>query len=123
VSAVYSRKDQFLQSGCWLILSSRTDARSIQTRYGALAAKSTKKLNRIQFDLVSARVELVIGHLAASRLQLQRILDSARAHHRLGVELEARLALAELKRKLGKKVETQADLLALEKLARGTGSA
>jgi eukaryotic-like serine/threonine-protein kinase len=87
----------------------------------ALAAKSTNQLNRLQFDLVSARVELAIGHLAAARLQLQRTLDSARAHLLLGIELETRLRLAELKKKLGQRVEAQADLVALEKLARGKG--
>ena len=87
----------------------------------ALAAKSTNQLNRLQFDLVSARVELAIGHLAAARPQLQRTLESARAHHLLGIELETRLRLAELKKKLGQSVEAQADLVALEKLARGKG--
>jgi DNA-binding winged helix-turn-helix (wHTH) protein/tetratricopeptide (TPR) repeat protein len=87
----------------------------------ALAAKSTNQLNRIQFDLVSARVELAIGHLAAARPKLQRTLDSARAHLLLGIELETRLRLAELKKKLGQRVEAQADLVALEKLARGKG--
>ncbi len=87
----------------------------------ALAAKSTNQLNRIQFDLVSARVELAIGHPAAARPKMQRTLDSARAHLLLGVELETRLMLAELKKKLGQSVEAQADLVALEKLARGKG--
>jgi eukaryotic-like serine/threonine-protein kinase len=85
----------------------------------ALAAKSTNQLNRLQFDLVSARVELAIGHMAAARPKLQRTLDSARAHLLLGIELETRLRLAELKKKLGQRVEAQADLVALEKLARG----
>jgi DNA-binding winged helix-turn-helix (wHTH) protein/tetratricopeptide (TPR) repeat protein len=87
----------------------------------ALAAKSTNQLNRLQFDLVSARVELAIGHMAAARPKLQRTLDSARAHLLLGIELETRLRLAELKKKLGQRVEAQADLVALEKLARGKG--
>ena len=87
----------------------------------ALAAKSTNQLNRLQFDLVSARVELAIGHMAAARPKLQRTLDSARAHLLLGIELETRLTLAELKRKLGQGVEAHADLVALEKLARGKG--
>lgn len=87
----------------------------------ARAAKSTNQLNRLQFDLVSARVELAIGHMAAARPKLQRILDNARAHLLLGIELETRLRLAELKKKLGQRVEAQADLVALEKLARGKG--
>jgi DNA-binding winged helix-turn-helix (wHTH) protein/tetratricopeptide (TPR) repeat protein len=87
----------------------------------ALAAKSTNQLNRLQFDLASARVELAIGHPAAARPQLQRTLESARAHHLLGIELETWLTIAELKRNLGQRVEAQADLVALEKLARGKG--
>jgi eukaryotic-like serine/threonine-protein kinase len=94
-----------------------------QERQGSqgMAAKSTNQLNRLQFDLVSARVEVAIGHLAASRHQLQRTLESARAHHLLEIELETQLSLAELKKKRGQKVEAQADLLALEKFARGKG--
>jgi hypothetical protein len=87
----------------------------------ALATKSTNQLNRLQFDLVSARVEVAIGHLASSCLQLQRTLESARAHRLLEIELETQLSLAELKKKRGQKVEAQADLLALEKSARGKG--
>jgi DNA-binding winged helix-turn-helix (wHTH) protein/tetratricopeptide (TPR) repeat protein len=87
----------------------------------ALAAKSTNELNRLQFELVSARVELAIGHPAASRPQLQHILERAHTHHLLGVELETRLALAELKKKSGQSVEAQADLIALEKVAHDKG--
>jgi len=87
----------------------------------ALAAKSTNQLNRLQFDLVSARVELAIGHMTPARPKLQRTLDSARAHLLLGIELETLLRFAELKEKLGQRVEAQTDLVALEKLARGKG--
>jgi DNA-binding winged helix-turn-helix (wHTH) protein/tetratricopeptide (TPR) repeat protein len=87
----------------------------------ALAAKSTNQLDRLQFDLASARVEMASGNPTASRIQLQRTLESARARHLPGVELEIQLALAELKKKLGQKVEAQADLLALEKDARSEG--
>jgi len=86
-----------------------------------LAAKSTNQLNRLQFDLVSARVELAIGHPVSSRHQLQRTLERARAHHLLGIELETQLAIAQLKKKLGQRVEAQADLIALETFARGKG--
>ena len=87
----------------------------------ALAAKSTNQLNRLQFDLVSARVELASGHLESSRTQLERTLQSARAHRLLGVEFETQLAIAELKKKLGQNVEAQAELVALEKVARDKG--
>ena len=87
----------------------------------ALAAKSVNQLLRLQFDLVSARVQLAIGDAASASILLQRTLRSARAHHFLGVELETRLAIAELKKKLGQTADAQADLVALEKLARGKG--
>ncbi len=87
----------------------------------ALAAKSINQLLRLQFDLVSARVQLANGDAGSAGILLQRTLRSARAHHFLGVELETRLRLAELKKKLGQRVEAQADLAALEKVARGKG--
>jgi eukaryotic-like serine/threonine-protein kinase len=87
----------------------------------ALAAKSTNQLNRLQFDLVSARIELAEGHPTSSRTHLEGTLQRIRAHHLLGIELETQLALAELKKKVGQGVEAQADLVALEKLARGKG--
>ncbi len=87
----------------------------------ALAAKSTNQLNQLQFDLVSARIELAEGHPMSSRTHLEGTPQRARAHHLLGIELETQLALAELKKKVGQRVEAQADLVALEKLARGKG--
>jgi hypothetical protein len=39
----------------------------------------------------------------------------------VGIELETRLRLAELRRNLGQRAEAQGDLVALEKLARGKG--
>ncbi len=86
-----------------------------------LAAKSTNQLLKLQFDLVSARVLLADGDTASANTLLQRTLQSARAHHLVGIELKTQLALAELKKKLGQTVEAQADLVALEKLARGKG--
>jgi eukaryotic-like serine/threonine-protein kinase len=87
----------------------------------ARAAKNTNLLNRLQFDLVSARVELATGHIESSRVQLERTLQSARAHHLFGIELETRLARAELKQKLDQSARTQADLVALEKVALDKG--
>ena len=86
-----------------------------------LAAKSVNQLLRLQFDLVSARVELAEGHPMFARTHLERTLQGARAHHLLGVELETRLAVAELTKKQGQNVEAQADLVALEKFARDKG--
>ncbi len=87
----------------------------------ALAAKSTNLLNQLQFNLVSARVELATDHIESSRAQLERTLQSAHAHHLLGVELETRLTLAELKKKLGQSAGAHADLVTLEKVAEEEG--
>jgi DNA-binding winged helix-turn-helix (wHTH) protein/tetratricopeptide (TPR) repeat protein len=86
-----------------------------------LAAKNTNLLNRLQFDLGSARVELAYGRLESARAQLERTLQSAHAHHLLGVELETQLALAELKIKLRQSAGAQADFVALEKSAHDQG--
>src|SRR5580698_4629815 len=86
-----------------------------------LAEKSTNLFNRLQFDLVSARLKLAIGHLAAARPELQRILESARTHLLLEIKFETRRTLTELEKKLGQGIEAQADLVALEKLARSKG--
>ena len=86
-----------------------------------LAAKTTNQLNRLQFDLASARIELASGHLESSQTQLERILQLVHTRHLVGLELETRLALAELKKKQGQTVEAQADFVALEKLAGGNG--
>lgn len=87
----------------------------------SLAAKSVNELIRLQFDIVSARVESGSGDLESSRRQLQSALQKARSHHLFGLELETRLALAELNRRSGKKVAAQADLLSLEDAARSKG--
>ncbi len=87
----------------------------------ALAAKSTNLLDRLQYDLVSARVELASGHFESSRTQLERTLQSAQAHHLLGVELETRLTLVDLKKKLGQSAGAEADLVVLEKIADDKG--
>jgi DNA-binding winged helix-turn-helix (wHTH) protein/tetratricopeptide (TPR) repeat protein len=87
----------------------------------ALAAKSVNQLLRLQFDLISARVQLANDDAASANTLLHRILRSARAHDLVGIELETRLVLLELNEKLGHSVEAQADLVVLEKLARGKG--
>jgi DNA-binding winged helix-turn-helix (wHTH) protein/tetratricopeptide (TPR) repeat protein len=87
----------------------------------ALAAKTINQLLRLQFDEASARVHLANGDTASANTLLQHTLRSARAHHLVGIELKTQLALAEMKKKVGESAEAQADLVALEKLARGKG--
>jgi DNA-binding winged helix-turn-helix (wHTH) protein/tetratricopeptide (TPR) repeat protein len=87
----------------------------------ALAAKSVNQLLRLHFDLVSARVQLATGDTASASMLLQRTLRSAHEYHLVGVELETRLTLAELQKKLGRSAGAQADLVALEKVAHDRG--
>ena len=87
----------------------------------ALATKSTNQLDRLQFDLASARVELAEGHLMSARARLKRTLQGARLHQLLGIELETQLDAAELKKKAGERAQAQADLIELERFARGKG--
>ena len=86
-----------------------------------LAAKTLNQLLQLQFEVISARVELANGDTASAKVLLQRAMRSARAHRMVGMELKTQLALAELKTKQGQRAQAQADLSALEKLARNDG--
>ncbi len=86
-----------------------------------LAEKSANQLTRFQFELASARAELAVGHFDSARSQLERILQSARERHLLGLELETRLTLAQLKAKSGQGPAGHSDLVALEKAAQSKG--
>ena len=86
-----------------------------------LAEKSQNRFARFQFALASARVLFVSGQPESSRLQLQQVVKDARGHGFMGVELEARLALAESEEKSGRTTAAQAQLLWLERNARING--
>jgi DNA-binding winged helix-turn-helix (wHTH) protein/tetratricopeptide (TPR) repeat protein len=88
-----------------------------------LAAKNQNRLTRLEFDVVAARVKLASDHPESSRAQLESIVQDARAHGFVGIELEARLARAELESKIGSKVSAQIEFASLEKsaLAKGFG--
>jgi len=86
-----------------------------------LMAKSANRLIRLQFDLVSARVEIASGHLESSRAKLDRILREARTHGLLGIELETRLTLALLQSKSRQNSAAQTALLEVENRARSKG--
>ncbi len=86
-----------------------------------LAGNSQNRLERLQFALVSARVLLASGQSGSSRQHLNRILGEARHYGFMGVELEARLALAQSEKKSGQTAAAQSQLLALERAARAQG--
>ncbi|HEX3353257.1 MAG TPA: tetratricopeptide repeat protein [Terriglobales bacterium] len=86
-----------------------------------LARKSQNLFIRLQFALASARVLLAFGQPESSRAQAQQVFKQAHDHQLLGVELDARLDLAELEAKSGHSGAAQAQLLALERAARVKG--
>jgi hypothetical protein len=61
-----------------------------------LASKSENSLLRLRFALVSARVTLVSDHPRSSQRPLEQVVQLARLHGFVGIELDAQLALAQL---------------------------
>ena len=86
-----------------------------------LAAKCQNRLMRLQFSLASARVSLASNHPDISRPLLERVGRDARAHGFVGLELENRLALAELAKTVGGASTAREQLVALEITARAKG--
>jgi tetratricopeptide (TPR) repeat protein len=86
-----------------------------------LATKSQNRLVRLQFALASARVILASEHPESAQRLLEQTIREGGGHGFLGVELEARLTLAELARKTGHVGSSQEQLISLEKAARAKG--
>ena len=87
----------------------------------SLAAKSENRVNHLQFDLIGARIKLASDHPQSARQPLEQIVSDAHAHGLLGVEFEARLAMAELERKVGHNAAAQLEFVSLEKGAHAKG--
>jgi len=83
--------------------------------------KNQNRFLRLEFELVAAQALLASDHPESARSRLQGILKEARAHDFVGVGLEAQLAVAQLEKKLGHSVAAQAQLTALERIAREKG--
>jgi len=86
-----------------------------------LATKSQNRFASLQFSLASANFVLASDHPESSLTQLQQILKEARKHGYIGVEFEARLALAELDRKSGHGAAAHEQLASLERAANAKG--
>ena len=86
-----------------------------------LLAKSQNFWNRSNFAIVSARTGLAVGKIAEARLGLEDTLAKATKRHCLPYQLEARLALGELKMNSGEITAGRALLASLEKDATGKG--
>src|SRR5580700_1494538 len=87
----------------------------------SLADKSANTLLRLQFEMMSGRVQDLSGHFRAASEQLQKTLRSAHSHELLELEFETRLAMAELRNRAGQSVAARAESLSLENAARKNG--
>ena len=86
-----------------------------------LAAKCQNLLDRLEYDVASARVLLASDHPEMSKPRLERVLRDARAHGFVGIEFEAMLAAADLEKRSGHTALAQAQLASLERAARDKG--
>jgi eukaryotic-like serine/threonine-protein kinase len=105
------------------LLSERklSDATAEIERATPLAKNSQNIFVRLQFELVSARAVATSDHPESARAALQRILETARSHGFMGIELDARLAISEMDLKSGNVTAGRAALAALEKDANAAG--
>jgi tetratricopeptide (TPR) repeat protein len=87
----------------------------------AQAAQSRNIMFRLAFALSSARVLLAEEHSERARPSLEHIQKEAHAHELAYTELETRVALAQLARKMGHGAAAQAELSSLEASARVKG--
>jgi eukaryotic-like serine/threonine-protein kinase len=87
----------------------------------SLADKSANTLLRLQFEMISGRVQDPSSHFPAASAQLQKTLRSAHSHQLLELEFETRLAMAELRNKEGHSDAARAESLSLENAARKNG--
>jgi eukaryotic-like serine/threonine-protein kinase len=86
-----------------------------------IAAKSQNLLVRLQHELATARVLLVSDHAETARPVLAKVLQDARQHNLVGVELEAMLMQADLEQRSAHIALAQQQLATLERMARDKG--
>ena len=97
------------------------EAESAAGQAKSLADKSANTPLRLQFEMMSGRVQDVSGHFPAASAQLQKTLQSAHSHQLLELEFETRLAMAELRNRTGQSVAARAESLSLENAASKNG--
>ncbi len=83
--------------------------------------QSQNGLVRLQFDLAACARPPQFGAARIVRPQSEKVLREAREHGFVGVEFEARLALAEWEKKTGHDAAARNELAALEYSARSKG--
>lgn len=104
-----------------LAQSKYQDAEAEVSQAASLAAKTVNLLLRLQYDLASARTGSASASTDSARTVLERTLRITREHKLFGLELQARLALAELQTRAGQFMSAQSELRALEQVAHNRG--
>jgi eukaryotic-like serine/threonine-protein kinase len=97
------------------------DAQQEADASSSLAAKCQNIVYRLEFALASARVLVVGEHFERARTPLEHILREARAHGLVGIELKARLAVAQLAQKSKNNASAKTELSLLMESARAKG--
>ena len=98
-----------------------SDAEQEVDASSSLAAKCQNMEYRLEFAVASARALLAGEHPEQARLPLERALREARSHGLVGIELKARLALAQLAQKSKNNASAKTELSLLMESARAKG--
>jgi DNA-binding winged helix-turn-helix (wHTH) protein/tetratricopeptide (TPR) repeat protein len=98
-----------------------SEAQQALDRIKSMEGASQNRLLRLQFALTSARTLLASDKFKTAAAPLQQLLRDARQSGSLGLELETRLALAELAKKSGHTASAQAQFAALKAAATAKG--
>jgi DNA-binding winged helix-turn-helix (wHTH) protein/TolB-like protein len=124
-------RDDEVKAWCLLARSLARDGKISEAqeavgRARPLANKSENPRIRWQAAIAAAQIEAADGHpnpsaATASRRELRDIIAKSAAKSYVGVELEARLSLAELEMKLGRENSGHVDLASVEEDANSKG--
>jgi eukaryotic-like serine/threonine-protein kinase len=90
-------------------------------RLKAIAGTSQNRFLRLEFALASARTLLASDKFRAVAAPLQQVLRDARQNGYFGLELETRLALAQLAKRSGQTASAQTQLASLKAAATARG--
>jgi serine/threonine protein kinase/tetratricopeptide (TPR) repeat protein len=97
------------------------DARAEIAKATSLLPKTQKFIAQARTLLISSRISIAEGNLAAARNGLTRLEADARKHNSVPIQLSAQLAAAQLELKSGSTRQAQIDLSALQKGAQAKG--
>jgi hypothetical protein len=104
-----------------LVQGRRSEALTEIESSNQLAKKSQSLLIRLQHGLAFARVLLALDRPEAARPDLARVLQEAREHSLVGIELEAMLMQADMEQRSAHIALAQRQLATLERMARDKG--